>query len=211
MMAYTILRKEFQGNLPTIWPWWMIPGDLRGEWKTKYFQWKDHFLIPPKKLFSEVPVYPVLGNHEKKFDIFILNTLVCQKTEHLPMRTLVFKDYGNTRIIGLNSMDGYNNSKDAIQSALQKLFDERPRMKEGGFCFCSKLHHPHKNRKPLDCRAGRGFYRKVVALLEALPPRQGSRAFTFSDITHGYQRAEQSKDHKHLCDQCSFCRRRSHD
>jgi acid phosphatase type 7 len=58
------LSKEFKGTLPNNLAMVLIPGDLvdRG---TEYDQWKNDFFNPAEKLFSEVPVYPVLGNHER--------------------------------------------------------------------------------------------------------------------------------------------------
>lgn len=58
------LKTTYGENLPQNLDLVMVPGDLV-ENGTKYFQWKDHFFEPTHKLFVEVPVYPVLGNHEK--------------------------------------------------------------------------------------------------------------------------------------------------
>ena len=57
------LEKEHGGKLPNNLAMVMIPGDLVVT-GSKYYQWKEHFFDPAQKLFAEVPVYPVLGNHE---------------------------------------------------------------------------------------------------------------------------------------------------
>ena len=58
------LKKEFNDDLPNNLALVMIPGDLVKDGE-KYFQGKEHFFNPSEKLFSSVPVYPVLGNHER--------------------------------------------------------------------------------------------------------------------------------------------------
>ena len=58
------LKTEYGEALPENLALVMVPGDLV-ENGTKYDQWKDDFFDPAQNLFAEVPVYPVLGNHEK--------------------------------------------------------------------------------------------------------------------------------------------------
>jgi hypothetical protein len=60
----TYLSKEFKGKLSNNLAMVLIPGDLV-ENGAEYFQWKKYFFNPAEKLFANVPVYPVLGNHER--------------------------------------------------------------------------------------------------------------------------------------------------
>ena len=41
----------------------LIPGDLVDN-GINHTEWGDHFFGPSEPLFSHVPLYPVLGNHE---------------------------------------------------------------------------------------------------------------------------------------------------
>ena len=70
------LQKEYGGKLPDNLAMVMIPGDLVQS-GSQYYQWKEHFFDPAQKLFAQVPVYPVLGNHERNsvfyFKYFIFN------------------------------------------------------------------------------------------------------------------------------------------
>ena len=84
----------------------IIPGDLTVDGLV-YTDWTEDFFGQSKKLLPYVPVYPVLGNHERNSD-FYFNYF------HLPdngtpgyMEHWYYKDYGNMRIIGLNSNDNY--------------------------------------------------------------------------------------------------------
>lgn len=186
------LEKEFGGKLPNNLAMVMIPGDLV-ENGTKYYQWKDHFFNPAEKLFAEVPVYPVLGNHEKNSVFYFKYFSLPENGTPAYAEHWWYKDYGNTRIIGLNSNDGYNNSRDQYEW-LQKLLDETAKNEEVDFVF-AQLHHPHKSE--LWIPGEEDFTGKVVALLEAFTTKTGKPSIHFFGHTHGYSRG-QSKDHKHL-------------
>ena len=185
-------QKEYGGKLPNNLAMVMIPGDLV-ENGTKYYQWKEHFFNPAEKLFSEVPVYPVLGNHEKNSVFYFKYFSLPENGTPAYAEHWWFKDYGNTRIIGLNSNDGYNNSRDQYEW-LQKLLDETAKNEEVDFVF-AQLHHPHKSE--LWIPGEEDFTGKVIALLEAFTTKTGKPSIHFFGHTHGYSRG-QSKDHKHL-------------
>ncbi|TYP99293.1 purple acid phosphatase-like protein [Tenacibaculum adriaticum] len=186
------LKNEFDGNLPENLALVMIPGDLV-ENGTKYFQWKDHFFNPSEKLFSNVPVYSVLGNHENN-SIFYFNYFSLPENgtaayaEHW-----WFKDYGNTRIIGLNSNEGYRDSKEQYKW-LEKLLEDTAKNEEIDFVF-AQLHHPFKSE--LWIPGETDFSGKVVKILEEFSTKTGKPSIHFFGHTHGYSRG-QSKNHKHL-------------
>ena len=136
------LKKEYGGKLPDNLAMIMIPGDLVSS-GSEYYQWKEHFFDPAQKLFAEVPVYPVLGNHER-------NSLFYFKYFSLPENGTPafaehwwYKDYGNTRVIGLNSNEGYRDLKDQYQWLEKVLADTE---KEGNSaCVFAQRHHPYKS------------------------------------------------------------------
>ncbi len=190
VLAY--MKKEYDGNLPNNLAMVLIPGDLV-ENGTKYHQWKDHFFRPAKQLFAEVPVYPVLGNHEKNSVFYFKYFSLPENGTPAYAEHWWYKDYGNTRIIGLNSNDGYSNSKEqAIW--LQVLLEETAKDETIAFVF-AQLHHPHKSE--LWIPGERDFSGKVVKMLEQFSTKSGKPSIHFFGHTHGYSRG-QSKDHKHL-------------
>jgi acid phosphatase type 7 len=115
------LQKEYGGKVPDNLALMMIPGDLVDD-GTNYEQWKRDFFDPGSPLFSQVPVYPVPGNHERNsayyFKYFSLPSNGSPEyDEHW-----WYKDYGNTRIIGINSNDGYriNKQLEWLDNVLEK-------------------------------------------------------------------------------------------
>ncbi len=190
VLAY--LKKELPGNLSDNLALVMIPGDLV-ENGTKYHQWKDHFFNPSEKLFSTVPLYPVLGNHERNSEFYFKYFSLPENGTPAYAEHWWFKDYGNTRIIGLNSNDGYRESKEQYQW-LNKLLSETEKNEEIDFVF-AQLHHPHKSELWIPGEID--FTGKVIKMLEQFSERTGKPSLHFFGHTHGYSRG-QSKDHKHL-------------
>lgn len=169
----------------------MIPGDLVNT-GTDYNQWKDQFFAPAYPLFSSVPLYPVLGNHEMNSDFFFkyfdLPTNGTQGYEE----HWWYKDNSNVRIIGLNSNPGYRIQKqlDWLDSVLYLTSIDN----SIDFVF-AQLHHPHKSEQWTP--GNTDFTGEVVKLLEGFSHSCGKPSIHFYGHTHGYSRG-QSKDHTHL-------------
>ena len=169
----------------------MIPGDLVGT-GTDYNHWKDQFFAPAYPLFSFVPLYPVLGNHEMNSDFFF-------KYFDLPLNGTPgfeehwwFKDNSNVRIIGLNSNPGYRIQKqlDWLDSLLYLTSMDS----SIDFVF-AQLHHPHKSEQWTP--GNTDFTGEIVELLENFTKSCGKPSVHFYGHTHGYSRG-QSKEHTHL-------------
>ncbi len=190
VLAY--LEKEYKGNLPNNLAMVLIPGDLV-ENGAKYFQWKEHFFNPAEKLFAHVPVYPVLGNHERNSVFYFKYFSLPENGTPAYAEHWWYKDYGNTRIIGLNSNDGYKDSRDQ-KNWLETLLGETAKEDKIDFVF-AQLHHPHKSE--LWIPGERDFTGEVVKELEKFTTETGKPSIHFFGHTHGYSRG-QSKDHKHL-------------
>ena len=186
------LKKEYEGNLPENLAMVMIPGDLVST-GSNYSQWKEHFFNPAEKLFAEVPVYPVLGNHEQNSIFYFKYFSLPENGTPAYAEHWWYKDYGNTRIIGLNSNDGYRDSK-AQYEWLEKLLEDTAKNQDIDFVF-AQLHHPHKSELWIPGEID--FSGKVVSLLEKFSTETGKPSLHFFGHTHGYSRG-QSKDHKHL-------------
>lgn len=169
----------------------LIPGDLVPV-GTVYSQWKNDFFDPAHPLFSYIPVYPVLGNHEVNanhyFNYFELpKNGTAGFEEHW-----WFKDYSNIRIIGLNSNSPFNNQTqlDWLDSLLQATCSKA----DIDFVF-AQLHHPHHSE--LWPPGELNFTGDVIDLLETFSSNCNKPSIHFYGHTHGYSRG-QSRDHSHL-------------
>jgi len=188
----TYLKKEYGEDISDNLALVLIPGDLV-ENGTKYEQWQNEFFEPSKKLFSNVPVYPVLGNHEKNSTFYFKYFSLPKNGTPAYAEHWWYKDYGNTRIIGLNSNEGYRDSKEQY-IWLKELLERTANNNEIDFVF-AQLHHPHKSE--LWIPGETDFTGKVVELLENFTTKTGKPSIHFFGHTHGYSRG-QSKEHKHL-------------
>lgn len=186
------LEKEYGGKLPDNLAMVMIPGDLVKD-GSKYYQWKEHFFDPAQKLFAEVPVYPVLGNHERNSVFYFKYFSLPKNGTPAYAEHWWYKDYGNTRIIGLNSNDGYRDLGEQYQW-LEKVLEDTEKNDDIDFVF-AQLHHPHKSE--LWIPGEEESTGKVVKMLEDFSTKTGKPSIHFFGHTHGYSRG-QSRDHKHL-------------
>ncbi len=188
----TYLSKEFKGKLSNNLAMVLVPGDLV-ENGAEYFQWKKYFFNPAEKLFANVPVYPVLGNHERNSVFYFKYFSLPKNGTPAYAEHWWYKDYGNTRIIGLNSNTGYGDIKEQ-KTWLEKLLEKTAKEDSIDFVF-AQLHHPHKSELWIPGEAD--FSGEVVKALEKFTTKTGKPSIHFFGHTHGYSRG-QSKDHKHL-------------
>ncbi|MEA1786540.1 fibronectin type III domain-containing protein [Arenibacter sp. GZD96] len=190
VIAY--LKNNNDGTLSDHLALIMIPGDLV-ENGTKYEQWKNDFFNPAENLFSQVPLYPTPGNHEKNSQFYFNYFSLPENGTPAYAEHWWYKDYGNTRIIGLDSNSGYRDLKEQYQW-LEKVLEETAANPNIDFVF-AQLHHPHKSE--LWIPGEEESTGKVVQLLEKFSLVSGKPSLHFFGHTHGYSRG-QSKDHKHL-------------
>lgn len=186
------LENEFEGHVPENLALVMIPGDLV-ENGAKYYQWKDHFFKQSANLFSQVPVYPVLGNHERNSNFYFKYFTLPENGSPAYHEHWWYKDYGNTRIIGLNSNSGYRDLKEQFKW-LKDVLEDTAKNNDIDFVF-AQLHHPHKSELWIPGEEEPSG--KVVKMLEAFTETSGKPSLHFFGHTHGYSRG-QSRDHKHL-------------
>lgn len=169
----------------------IIPGDLTVD-GLEYTDWTNDFFGQSKELLPYVPVYPVLGNHERNSDYYF-------NYFHLPdngtpgyMEHWYYKDYGNLRIIGLNSNDHYR-----IQEQLdwlEAVLEDAAQNDTIDFVF-AQLHHPYKSE--LWISGERDYTGEIIFQLEKFSTKTGKPTIHFYGHTHGYSRG-QSLDHMHL-------------
>lgn len=177
-------------DLPAQLAFAIIPGDLvdNGE---DYLQWKNTFFNPSENLFSHIPVYPVLGNHEN-------NTPTYFKYFELPLNGTPgyeehwwYKDYSNVRIIGLNSNSGYTIPEQL--DWLEMVLDDACADDDIDFVF-AQLHHPHHSELWPDGNSD--YTGQVIQRLEDFSTACGKPSVHFYGHTHAYSRG-QSLNHNH--------------
>lgn len=169
----------------------MIPGDLVDN-GSDYLSWKNTFFKPSELLFSRVPVYPVLGNHE-------VNTATYFKYFDLPDNGTTgyeehwwYKDYSNLRTIGMDSNTGY-----LLQEQLDwldQVLADASADEHIDFVF-AQLHHPHHSE--LWIAGNLDYTGEVIQRLETFTTQSGKPSMHFFGHTHAYSRG-QSQDHRHV-------------
>lgn len=185
------LENEVGGELIDNLALVLIPGDLV-ENGLNYAQWEDEFFDQGAPLFKQVPVYPVPGNHE-------VNTTYFFNYFHLPENGTAgfeehwwYKDYGNTRIIGMDSNFPFD-GQDQLDW-LDDVLNMTCASDSIDFVF-AQLHHPHKSELWLPGESD--FTGDVITRLENFSTNCAKPSIHFFGHTHGYSRG-QSRDHKHL-------------
>lgn len=186
------LEQEFGGKLPDNLALVMIPGDLVAQ-GSNYEQWQKQFFKPAEKLFAEVPVYPVPGNHEENSQFFFKYFSLPENGDPAYSEHWWYKDYGNLRIIGLDSNLGYRDLRQQDEW-LENILEVTATDENIDFVF-AQLHHPYKSE--LWIPGEEESTGKVVKMLEAFSDKTGKPSIHFFGHTHGYSRG-QSRDHNHL-------------
>ena len=184
------LHDQGPVDLPAQLAFAMIPGDLVDN-GNDYLQWKNTFFNPAENLFSHIPVYPVLGNHEN-------NTPTYFKYFELPLNGTPgyeehwwYKDYSNLRIIGLNSNSGYTIPEQL--DWLEMVLDDACADDDIDFVF-AQLHHPHHSE--LWPEGNSDYTGQVIQKLEDFSTACGKPSVHFYGHTHAYSRG-QSLNHNH--------------
>ena len=185
------LNDEFGAELIDNLALVMIPGDLVTN-GNDFDSWKNTFFNPAEKLFSYVPVYPVLGNHENNSPYYFTYFKMPDNGTPDYEEHWWYKDYGNLRIVGLNSNSPFTNVEqlDWLDDILYSTCDSD----SIDFVF-AQLHHPHKSE--LWTPGESDFTGEVISKLEQFTTECNKPSIHFFGHTHGYSRG-QSRDHKHL-------------
>ena len=185
------LDSEFGGELVDNLALVLIPGDLVVT-GTNYSQWENHFFDPSHDLFNHVPVYPVLGNHENNSTYYFQYFKMPENGTAGFEEHWWYKDYGNVRIIGLDSNGPFTNQEqlDWLNATLLNTCA----LDSIDFIF-AQLHHPHKSE--LWTPGESDFTGEVIERLEQFSTDCGKPSIHFFGHTHGYSRGN-SRDHKHL-------------
>jgi hypothetical protein len=189
IIAYT--QANYGLSIPEQLSFLINVGDLVST-GSSHSDWQDDFFAQAGELLRQVPLYPVLGNHEANASLYF-------EYMHLPNNgTPGYEehwytvDHQNVRLIGMDTNSGYT-----VQAQLTWLDGA---LAEAGsddnidFVFV-QFHHPHKSE--LWTPGESGFSTQIVARVEQFSTDTGKPSIHFFGHTHGYSRG-QSRDHNHL-------------
>lgn len=185
------LENEIGGDIIDNLALVLIPGDLVAN-GNNYTQWENTFFTPAQELFSQIPVYPVPGNHENNSTYFFQYFKLPENGTTGFEEHWWHKDYGNTRIIGIDSNNPFSNQEQL--DWLSDVLDITCTSDSIDFVF-AQLHHPHKSE--LWTPGESDYTGDVIELLENFTTNCNKPSIHFFGHTHGYSRG-QSRDHKHL-------------
>ncbi len=169
----------------------LIPGDLVDN-GNNHNEWVQDFFFFFSNLFRHVPVYLVLGNHEKDAAYFFDYFDLPQNGTPNYLEHWWFKDISNIRILGLDSNDDYQVAEQL--EWLDSLLNLTASDTLIDFVF-AQLHHPHHSE--LWPVGNTNFTGDVIDLMERFSEASGKPSIHFFGHTHGYSRG-QSKEHSHL-------------
>lgn len=185
------LTETYASELPEAVGMVLLAGDLVDNgWI--YDDWTRDFFPGAAPVMAQVPMYPVLGNHEGNSPAYF-------QYFHLPDNGTVgyeehwwTTDYATVRVVGLDSNTGYTlpEQLDWLDELLARTCTDDTIE----FVF-AELHHPYLSEL---WPAGELDYTgDVVSRLEAFSTACGKPSVHFFGHTHGYSRG-QSKEHRHL-------------
>jgi hypothetical protein len=185
------LTDTYAPELPEAAGMLLLAGDLVDNgWI--YTDWTEDFFPGAAPIMGQVPLWPVLGNHEG-------NTPAYFQYFHLPENgTPGFEehwwttDYATVRVIGLDSNTGYTlpEQLDWLDEVLARTCTDDTIE----FVF-AELHHPYLSE--LWPSGELDYTGDVITKMEAFTTACGKPSIHFFGHTHGYSRGA-SLDHRHL-------------
>ena len=169
----------------------LFPGDLVDD-GSNHHHWTDDFFDQGKNILSYIPLYPVLGNHERDHAFYFNYFELPNNGTHGFEEHWWYKDHSNIRIIGMDSNGDYRIQEqlDWLDSILSLTASDTTI----DFVFV-QLHHPHHSE--LWPEGNTSFTGEMIDKMEAFSSNSGKPSIHFFGHTHGYSRG-QSRDHQHL-------------
>jgi acid phosphatase type 7 len=155
-------------------------------------EWTDTFFPGLLPVSAQVPIYPVLGNHEGNSPLFF-------RYFHMPENAPAgFEDHtwwvdaGNVRVVGLDSNSGQRTQPQL--DWLGEVLDDACQDSDIEFVI-AQLHHPWKSE--LWPSGNEDYTGDVITQLNEFTTLCGKPSVHLFGHTHGYSRG-QSRDHRHL-------------
>ncbi|MCP3915065.1 MAG: hypothetical protein GY711_05880 [bacterium] len=185
------VQQQYGADIPSELSFLINTGDLVGT-GTNHAHWQNHFFAQAEQLLREVPLYPVLGNHEVNANLYF-------EYMNLPLNGTpgfdehwYWVDHQNVRLVSMDTNAPFN-----VQAQLDWLdgvLADAATTTTIDFVF-AQFHHPHKSE--LWTPGESSFSGQAVQRLEAFSTQTGKPSIHFFGHTHGYSRG-QSRDHEHV-------------
>ncbi len=169
----------------------LVPGDLVNAGSV-YGEWKTDFFDEGQNLFTSVPLYPALGNHEQDAHWYFDYMRLPENGTPGFMEHWYSVDHSNVRIITLDSNGAYriNEQLEWLDGVLAEAAID-----DDIDFVVAQLHHPYLSEAWI---AGNTPYTgEVVRRLEEFSRQTGKPSVHVFGHTHAYSRG-QSRDHRHL-------------
>ncbi len=185
------IRDNFGPNIEDELAFSIEPGDLVDNGDV-YDQWKAQFFDEEQNLIQHIPIYPVIGNHERNSHWFFDYFKLPENGTPGYLEHWWYKDHGNVRIIGCDSNGAYR-----IQQQLDWLdgvLADAANDDDIDFVF-AQMHHPYQSEPWTP--GNTPYTGEIVRRLEAFSTATGKPSIHFFGHTHAYERG-QSRDHDHL-------------
>ena len=169
----------------------VLPGDVVDA-GNNYLQYKNDFFNPGQALWSFVPSYPAIGNHEVNspnyFNYF--NLPANGSPDYL--EHWYSHDYSNVRVLSFDSNPTYRIQQQL--NWLDSMLNITCNDQNIDFVF-AQMHHPHKSELwvPGEC----DYTGDILHRMEMFSDSCGKPTIHFFGHTHAYSRG-QSRDHQHL-------------
>ena len=188
IIAYT--QANYGPVVPEQLAFWLDCGDLVATGYS-HSDWQNDFFAGADQLLRQVPLYPVLGNHEANASLYfeymqLPNNGTPGFEEHW-----YTVDHQNARLISMDTNSGYTVTEQLVwlDTALQGAAADD----DIDFVFV-QFHHPHKSE--LWTPGESGFSTQVVERVEQFSTATGKPSVHLFGHTHGYSRG-QRRDHNH--------------
>jgi hypothetical protein len=169
----------------------MLPGDVVDNGNS-YLQYKNDLFNPGQALWSYVPSYPAIGNHEA-------NSIHYFNYYNLPLNGTAgylehwyTHDYSNVRVLSFDSNPTYRIA--AQLTWLDSVLNATCNDPNIDFVF-AQMHHPFLSE--LWTPGETDYTGEIVERMEAFSDLCGKPSVHFFGHTHAYSRG-QSRDHEHL-------------
>ncbi len=185
------VQAQYGPDVPSELSFLMNTGDLVST-GSNHSHWQNHFFAQAEQLLREVPLYPVLGNHEANASFYFEYMRLPQNGSPGFQEHWYYTDHQNVRLIGLDTNPPFDNQTQL--DWLDTVLSGAALVDRIDFVFV-QFHHPHKSE--LWTPGESWFSGLVVDRLEQFSTDTGKPSIHFFGHTHGYSRG-QSRDHNHL-------------
>lgn len=169
----------------------VLPGDVVDA-GNDYQQYKNDFFNPGQALWSFVPSYPAIGNHEVNSPNYFNYFNLPANGSPGYLEHWYCHDYSNVRVLSFDSNPTYRIQEQLnwLDSMLNATCND-PNI---DFVF-AQMHHPHKSELwvPGEC----DYTGDILHRMEMFSDNCGKPTIHFFGHTHAYSRG-QSRDHQHL-------------